>query len=120
MGIAVTVAQLMGLIAYALSKLVDPSQAGSNKATTFKNKLAVPVLAGLGLWNIAWYGMRNFETFWGQAAIITGVVMLLASLDLTGRRVLLPRAMVVIALWASFSLYAITLVRLNLGLPIVG
>ena len=109
-----------GLIAYALSKLVDPSLVGSNKATMFKNRLVVPLLAGLGLWNIAWYGMRNIETFWGQAAIITGVAMLMASLDLTGRRVLLPRPMVVIALLASFSLYAITLVRLNLGLPIIG
>jgi len=56
MGIAVTVAQLLGLIAYALSKLVDPSLVGSNKATMFKNRLVVPLLAGLGLWNIAWYG----------------------------------------------------------------
>ena len=120
MGIAVTIAQLFGLIAYTLSKFVESNPTDSSSVAKFKNNLAVPSLATLGLWNIAWYGMRNLETFWGQAAIITGVVMLLASLDLTDRRVLLPRFIVVVALLASFGLYAVTLVRLNLGLAIIG
>ena len=63
--------------------------------------------------------MRHIDTFWGQAAVISGVVMLLAALDLTGRRVLLARVFVVIALLATCSLYGGTLIRLNLGLSII-
>ncbi len=118
MGLAVSIAQAFGLIAMIWTWFARNS-APSKARRFYTGHLAVTALSLLGLWNIAWYGMRNVETFWGQAAVITGVIMLLGALQLSERRILLPKLAVFIGLIASFTLYAVTIVRLNLGLPII-
>lgn len=111
MGIVVTAAMLLGLIAYVTRAL-------SNRFIGLV-RVSAWALGLAGLWNILWYGMRHLETFWGQAAIISGFVMLLAALNLINTRTLLPRSVIFTALLASFLLYAVTLIRLNMGLTII-
>lgn len=111
MGIVVAVSQALGLLAYWFN--------GPNAANRSVRLSAIAGLVLLGLWNTLWYGLRHLEQFWGQAAIITGLIMLMAALDLSGRRLSVPRPVIVAALFASFALYAVTLVRLNLGLNII-
>ena len=78
-----------------------------------------------GTWN-AFYGLRHLFEFWGVAALISGVLLLCASLTLVLERsrgvsiAHLPRLLLVIGLTLSFMLYAITIVQLNLGLPYLG
>ena len=100
---------------------------------------AVDVLAsGLflaELWNALWYGARHLSEFWGLAALISGSVMVaLAVLLLVEhgsgawrRQPFLVRlhtalkplgASLVAVLALCFAVYAVGLVRLNLGLPI--
>ena len=97
---------------------------------------APTVLLILGLWNFAWYGLRHLGSFWGHAALATGIVMLLTGILLlveigytkTQRmpillgvyKLLRPiRGVILIALLAGFLLYAVTLIQLNLGYPII-
>ncbi len=111
MGIVVALAQGLGLLAYWFD--------GRAAAARYLRRSAVAGLALMALWNVFWFGLRHLEQFWGQAAVISGLVMVLAALDLAGRRVNVPRTAIVLGLLASFALYAITLVRLNLGLSVI-
>ena len=79
----------------------------------------ISVLLGAGaLWNIFWYGLFHINAFWGQAAVISGVVMGISALTLRGTRSLLPTPVVILILLACFALYTTALIRLNLGLSI--
>jgi len=91
------------------------------------------LLLALGLWNTAWYGLRHLGSFWGNAALVTGIVMLLAGFILlveskpqhppvllaVYQKLKLLRLPIFIALLASFLLYVITLIQLNLGYAII-
>ena len=37
------------------------------------------LLIGLGAWNALWYGLRHVTEFWGIAAMVSGLFMLLAA-----------------------------------------
>lgn len=124
MGIVVCIAMLIGVLALLRKRHGAILQR------------APAVLLILGLWNFAWYGLRHLGSFWGHAALATGIVMLLTGILLlveigntkTQRMPILLgvynllrpiRGVILIALLAGFLLYAVTLIQLNLGYPII-
>jgi len=132
MGIVVTIAMLLGLI-MALPKSCGPLSTISNSAQFIH--AASLLLVAMGSWNSLWYGLRNLDLFWGMAGLVSGIIMILVGIiqlaDQTEKPVanwlqnlssfLRPfRAILFVGLLASFLLYAVTLIQLNLGYPIIG
>jgi hypothetical protein len=127
------VAMAVGIIAFMPLpwREVSRSQTNSN-ALGDRTKLVAPWIVGVaGLWNFAWYGLQNIPSFWGIAALTSGIIMLLSFFLLTPKphpnsivesirghinKIRLP---VYVGLVASFLLYLVTLIQLNLGLPII-
>lgn len=88
----------------------------------------------MGFWNLLWFGLRHLSTFWGQAAAVSGVFMVSTALIILvsssspwlSNTALQKSAYFIkplqplwlLGLLASAILYAVTLIRLNLGLPI--
>jgi hypothetical protein len=85
-----------------------------------------------GLWNSAWHGLRYLGDFWGQAALVSGILMMAVAVLLVvekstagwGRlgpvraayKVIQPLSgALVVGLLACFILYTVGLVRLNMG-----
>ena len=133
MGIIVCITFLLGVLAFLRS--AKNTAKSPIKNGWFNNLLAsAPVLLlVMGLWNAAWYGLRHLGSFWGHAALVSGIVMLLVGLLLFVERkpqysgpmltvyhsIRLLRWPLFIALLASFLLYAVTLIQLNLGYSII-
>ncbi len=126
MGIVVSIAMLFGLTVLRptpwRSRGVDP-KLGSTAV-----KLAIGLLVLLGVWNIVWYGFRNLSDLWGVIAITSGAVMLSAARiiyieHLVGAKSQVDinvRSATIILLAGFFLLYVVSIVQLNLGLPILG
>jgi len=132
MGIVVTIFMLLGLLQL-------PPLANLKKnafATTGKNVDWIGFgLLIAGAWNALWHGLRHLQSFWGMAGLVSGIFMMLAAILLLSRsdsalsnnavvislsKLFKPLSIVIIiGLAASFLLYAVTLIRLNLGLPII-
>ena len=108
MGIVIAVIMLLGLIALVRTDKV-------NKFVGFA------LLAG-GLWNALWFGLRHIGSFWGNASIVTGLLMVLAAMHLLAIFKLPQglRKLTAFGLTVGFLLYTITIVQLNLGYPIIG
>lgn len=133
MGIVICVVLGLGCI----SLLWPKSQSGRlNQAKPLLLALDrwVPsVLILAGLWNMFWYGIRHLSSFWGNAAVVSGALMLLAALLVLGeKKPVAPKCLLAFSNWIkpfrllitsglvlSFLLYAVTLIQLNLGLPII-
>jgi hypothetical protein len=77
--------------------------------------------------------LRHLDSFWGQAALVSGLLMMVTGmLVLRAQQVAIPsaaagpppprawRIALLLGLLASFLLYGVTLVQLNLGYPIIG
>lgn len=47
----------------------------------YQQKLAVLTLFG-AVWNTCWYGMQHLGDFWGNAAFISGILIMYTSLPL--------------------------------------
>ena len=133
MGIVVCITMLFGLLAFVRNwRRNAEDNVKASWLDGFVGSAPVLLLV-MGLWNAAWYGLRHLGSFWGNAALITGVVMLLAGLILlveskpqhppallaVYQKLKLLRLPIFIALLASFLLYAITLIQLNLGYAII-
>ena len=132
MGIVVCVAMLIGLLGFMPMPWRE-NQENSVSAQSILARvqsIAPLVLAIMGAWNALWYGLRHLGSFWGNAGLLTGMIMLMAAVLLNRAnmgsllsliyRVLNPlRVPVFIALLASFLLYLVTLIQLNLGYPII-
>ena len=67
-----------------------------------------------GLWNALWHAPRHLGQFWGQAALGSGLVMLLAATCLLAptRLPSWSRPLVLVALLGFALLYGVTLYRL--------
>lgn len=114
MGIVITLSMLIGLLALIY---ID-------RMSRQRRRLVAAILGLSGLWNMLWYGAQNYLQFWGQAALVSGLLLLLAAL-----RMLYPsqpmlsaviaRRLLFCTLLSCFLLYATTLLQLNLGLPII-
>ncbi|TEW50250.1 hypothetical protein [Psychromonas algicola] len=107
MGIVMAVIMLLGVLVLVNAR--------------WKHKSISIVLLLGGLWNTFWYGLRHINSFWGNSAIITGILMVLAALHLLGILKLVKggNKFYAICLFAGFLLYSITIIQLNLGYPIL-
>jgi len=126
MGIVVTIAMLLGLV------VLRPTPWRNNELVPSNHKFVVLVACFLllaGVWNFAWYGLRHIASFWGAAALVSGGVMILSAvivyterIDTVKQNFIIPtwlRISTVFALVICFLLYAVTLIQLNLGYPIL-
>jgi hypothetical protein len=133
MGIVVSVIMFLGLcfllpVPFVKARLLAAAPSSANSISGL-------LLLG-GLWNSVWFGLQNIIAFWGIAALVSGVFMVLAALLVfvphgSGRLqelVWLQKAhalihpmtsFLLICLSVCFLLYAVTLVQLNLGMPIL-
>jgi len=74
------------------------------------------VLAG-GLWNVLWYALRHLTEFWSIAALVSGLLMLVAAAYIAINSGLPEwlqkvRPVILLLLTACMLLYAITIFRL--------
>ncbi len=129
MGIVVTIFMLLGLLVISpWSKLSLGTLRANIKMINF-------IAGGLlltGLWNSLWHGLRYLDHFWGLAALISGFFMVVTAVIIFvdyGKKTgfekiyscIKPLSLFwLIGLLVSFLLYAITLIQLNLGYPIIG
>ena len=117
MGIVVTVAMLIGLLALLQSMSGVRMAWLSNVAIC--RIAAVVVLLG-GVWNALWYGLRHLEQFWGLAALGSGLVMIATGValltDFQSKQI---QTLLAFLLLGFFLLYLVSLVQLNLGMPIL-
>lgn len=127
MGIVVTVVMLLGLIVLRPTPWSkDHGQRQDLRLVTF----TIAMLVVMGLWNTLWYGLRHLGEFWGWAAVISGISMLLAAMIIFTERsnplsateswLGAMRNMIVGVLAVSFLLYAVTLVQINMGVAFIG
>ncbi len=129
MGIVVTVFMGLGLF------LLWPTGAARLERWPSGRGIQKIIVYGLllaGLWNGLWHGLRHLDDFWGLAALFSGIFMAATAallLGPTGTTQAPPtssrwyKAATHIAgtgLLVFFLLYAVTLIRLNLDLPIIG
>ena len=141
MGIVVCLTMLAGLLMFLpvrlqplwLKEKSSDQEHGSARAGISRHLIVAVLLLLIGLWNTFWYGAQHFELFWGKTAVVSGVIMVLVAIILAAEvapqnsgslasvyRFLKPlRQALVVGLLAGFLLYAITLVQLNLGYPII-
>ncbi|WP_372656810.1 hypothetical protein [Hydrogenophaga sp.] len=134
MGIVVAIFMLLAWL--ALSPWTPAALARLLRHPQLRSGMGIGVLVA-GLWNVLWHGLRHLSQFWGQAALVSGLFMVLAAVLMlarpgadTGARPALAtrleptirpaRPLVLLGLLACFLLYAVTLIRLNLGYPILG
>ena len=96
------------------------------KPTKFGQPIIGWLVGATGLWNVLWYGVRHLTEFWGQTALISGLALLLAAIIIlhnSGVFVFKLPAWLIkcvqVILLLSFLLYAITIIQLNLGYPII-
>ena len=133
MGIVVTIFMLLGLL--MVSPFSKVSLGDKRHNTQVANVIGNGLLLA-GLWNALWHGVRHIEYFWGVAALVSGVFMVLVAVmiivkygssSLSSHAVLVsieqkisPLSLLwIVGLFGSFCLYAVTLVQLNLGLAII-
>jgi hypothetical protein len=129
MGIVVAVLMGLGVL------LAWPWPTEAMRRWQEKPQRAGTVATGLmlgGLWNSAWHGLCCWGDLWGQAALVSGVLMVAVAVLLVVERssagwgrfgavraiykLIEPaQGALAVGLLACFILYAVALVRLNLG-----
>ena len=83
----------------------------------FLRNLIGYVVFAAGLWNVFWYGAQHLTEFWGQAALVSGALMLITAMYLIAPSKLPAvlrkgKPFILLGLLACFLLYAITIYRL--------
>ena len=133
MGLVVTVSMLLGLLMASPFSRFSLGRQRYNK--TLVSAIAA-ILFFMGLWNALWHGLQNLQHFWGIAALVSGIFMVLVAVQVMrqyGVNALSSNTIVVTiyqtinplsglwitGLFLSFCLYAITLIQLNLGFAII-
>lgn len=113
MGTIVTVCMLIGLLfaaPYAVSSKLKP-------LPSIFAWLVGAIVFTAGGWNTFWHGLRNLTNFWGLAALISGVFMMVTAIYIMQLKampvgLLRIRAIVLLGLLICFLLYATTIARL--------
>ncbi len=129
MGIVVCVALMVSVFCVwgERRSLIEPSLLNRQRSV-----VAVFVLL-VGVWNVFWYGLRNTDTFWGQAAIVSGAFLMIAAVQIMadkyasfsplinniGDALFNIRYVTLAGLVLSALLYLVTLIQLNLGFEII-
>lgn len=110
MGTIVTFCMFTGLIVAAPAPFVKKTPRG------FRVFIGYLVLTA-GLWNVLWYAVQHLTEFWGLAALVSGILMILtATFIIKPNR--LPKfihqakPMVMLLLFACALLYAIKIASL--------
>ena len=133
MGIVVTIFMLFGLL--MVSPLTWLSFGAKRQNKILANFIGLGLLL-MGLWNSLWHGLQHLKSFWGIAALVSGIFMVTVAIIILNRHAStmvtkLPAitsayklinpllALWILGLVLSFMFYAITLIRLNLGLSII-
>jgi len=113
MGSIMTVCMVISAVALAIRLLGK----GSSRVSTQVSSAAGVLALAAGVWNAVWHAPRHITEFWGQAALVSGVLMMLAAAYLL-RPSRLPawlvsaRLIVLIALVGCTALYGVTIYRL--------
>ena len=127
MGIVVTVFMLLAVCCWRPGRRLGcPGGAPGRMAAA-----RPPRRPGRQPWNLFWHGLRHPGMFWGIAALVSGPLTDTAAIHLLRRPgatdgadarpgTALSATLLMTGLAACFLLYAVTLVRLNLDLPIIG
>jgi len=76
MGTIVTVCMLVGLI--FASDL--PGLKLTRRLPQMVQRVVAAIVFAAGCWNVFWYGLQHTTEFWGQMALLSGVLMIAASL----------------------------------------
>ena len=123
MGIVVSLAMLL-----ALFMMCFGGACKKPKYLTF-TKIGIALVVMLGAWNAAWYGVQNISSFWGITALLSGVFMLFAGqiiyLEVTQSAITRHaryfdfKLVTTMVLGLYFLLYAITIIQMNLEMPII-
>ena len=113
MGTIVTVCMLMGLLFATRLPFLRTIQ---RLPLWLKRAVSVVVFAA-GFWNVFWYALRHLTEFWGQAALVSGCLMLVTSAYIFDAARLPPqlnkiRPVVLLLLLACFLLYGLTIYRM--------
>jgi hypothetical protein len=132
MGIVVTVFMVLGLLHQ--SPIIFLSLSRLKKKKSLTKFIGIGLLL-MGFWNLLWFGLRHLTFFWGQAAAVSGVFMVMtallilvsphspyssnASLQKIAHLIKPLSLLWLLGLLVSALLYTVTLVRLNLGLSIL-
>lgn len=117
MGIIITIVLLLALVAVLAKTLRIESSLVSRIA--IQRAIGLISLAA-GLWNACWYGVQHLSEFWGMAAFASGVALIsAAAFILTPYTVRWLQLLCCVALLVFFLLYAVTIIRLNLGMPVL-
>lgn len=113
MGSIVTVCMFVGLV-YALLKMFSKPV---RQFPFFIHALIGGIVLLAGAWNVFWYAFRNITQFWGLAALVSGVALMLTGYYIirshtapTHLDKIMP--IVLLVLLACMLLYGITIYRL--------
>ena len=79
--------------------------------------MVATIVLAAGLWNIFWYAVRHLTEFWGLAALLSGLLMVLTAAYITNSQrlpagLLKVRPVTLLLLTGFMLLYAITIYRL--------
>lgn len=113
MGTIVTVCMLIGLlfsVPYALKDKLTP-------LPKYVALMVGAIVFVAGAWNTFWHGLQNMDNFWGVAALVSGLFMMLAALYIMQLKSLPAslyriRPIALTGLLVCFLMYAITLFRI--------
>jgi hypothetical protein len=113
MGSIVTVCMLIALLFSTRLPLLNHIQ---RLPRILRRAVSLLVFA-IGCWNVLWYASQHITEFWGQAALVSGLLMLLTSVYMLDAH-RLPnminkiRPLVLLMLLGCTILYAVTIYRL--------
>ncbi len=107
MGTIVTVTMFAGIATAMLHTKFLPA---ANKAVGF-------LLLAAGLWNVFWYGLQHMGQFWGIAALVSGLLMVITSMHILASSklptiVVKLKPIVLVLLLGCALKYAVTIVSL--------
>jgi len=123
MGIVVSIALLLALIAMCSEGLLNKVDYQSYR------KVALGLVGLVGLWNMAWYGIQNITTFWGITAFMSGLLMMssvqccyledVKSWVIYQSWYVYFKLVSIMLLGLYLLLYVVTIIQMNLGMPII-
>jgi hypothetical protein len=110
MGTVVTVCMFTGLIIAAPLPMLKSIPSRLKKISAY-------VVLAAGLWNVLWYGLQNLTEFWGMAALVSGVLMIVTAVYILAPSrlpgwLVLAKPVVLTLLLGCAMLYSITIARL--------
>ncbi|MBX2838682.1 MAG: hypothetical protein KTR35_17615 [Gammaproteobacteria bacterium] len=113
MGTVVTVCMFIGLVYALLLKFINPI----HQFPPFVHAVVGGLVTAAGAWNVFWYASRHLMTFWGLAALVSGIALMLTGFYIIKRdasptliKTITP--VVLLVLFVCMMLYGITIYRL--------